>query len=216
MTTATRAGRLVGPALVAVSLLCFAFLGVGPRTGQYRTLTVLTASMRPAIPPGALVVVVPVDHGDLRPGDVVTYQAPLGDRRVVTHRVVGVRMEAGRAVLRTRGDANARPDPWEARLGPGPAWEVRAVVPHAGTAIQALRSPFVRQATVWAAPLLLAVLWLGGIWRAAPVRPPVPPVPPVRRPPGPAGLALGLAALALLTARRRRRRSRSPARALLA
>jgi signal peptidase I len=163
--------RLAGAALWGLVVCCVAFfvgVGVGPRTGRYGTLTVLSASMRPAIPEGAVVVVTPLRPADVRVGQILTYAIPEGDRRVVSHRVVEV-VEAGdRPVLRTQGDANDAPDPWLARIEGGTAWQVRLSVPGAGHLIHWLRQPVVHQVGVWVVPALLAVVWLADIWRREP------------------------------------------------
>lgn len=90
-------------ALVAAAVLV-------PRLGGATPYTVLTGSMAPALPPGALVVVRPVDIDDVRVGDVVTFQLRSGDPAVATHRVVGVGWSGGERVLTTRGDANGATD----------------------------------------------------------------------------------------------------------
>ena len=69
---------------------CSGFLGIGPRTGLYRTVTVLSGSMRPHIPAGAVLVETPMPGRDPRVGQVVTYAIPVDDHRIVTHRVVGI------------------------------------------------------------------------------------------------------------------------------
>lgn len=73
--------------------------------------TVLTDSMRPAMPPGSLAVVRPVDPENLGIGDVVTYQIRSGDPEVITHRIVGQSIDShGRRTWTTRGDANGADD----------------------------------------------------------------------------------------------------------
>lgn len=171
-----RASRVTGLALVALSFLGLLVLGVGPLTGRYRVLTVLSASMRPTIPEGSVVIVTPMPLSKIRVGDVITYSIPVEDRRVVTHRVVDV-VEAG-PVLRTQGDANPAPDPWLARLGGGRAWRARLAVPRLGHAVHLLRRPEVRGLFLRIVLLLLALVWLAEIWRpTGRGRRPVAPVP---------------------------------------
>ena len=161
---ARRASRIAGLALVAVCLLTLLAIGLGPHSGAYRTLTVLSASMRPTIPEGSVAVVTPVPLGQVRVGDVITYRIPVGDRRVVSHRVVEVVEGGDHPVVRTRGDANPAPDPWLARLDTGPAWRVRAAVPKLGYLIQSLRQPLLAKLATWLVPALLALIWLAEIW----------------------------------------------------
>ena len=68
-------------------------------------------------------------------------------------------------VVVTKGDANATPDPWQARLLGAQVWRERAVIPKLGYAIHAFRQPWLRTAAVIVAPALLALLSLGRVWR---------------------------------------------------
>jgi signal peptidase I len=159
-----RARRVAVLATAGAGLLASAALGLGPRTGAYQTLTVLSGSMRPTVPPGAVVVVTPVALKEVRVGDVLTYLAPVPPHQTVTHRVVEV-LEAGpQPVVRTKGDANPEPDPWVARLGPGRGWRLRMVVPRAGYVLQALQRPWLRRATVIVLPAAMALAWLVELW----------------------------------------------------
>lgn len=160
-----RAVHLVLGALVVLASCVVVLVALGPRTGAYRTLTVLSASMRPTYGPGSVVLVRPTAPSDLRVGDVITYPIPVEDRRVVTHRIVEV-VEAGPSpVLRTQGDANNAPDPWLTRLEGGVAWRVGGSLPWLGYGISALRDPLLSRALVWLCPFLWCVLWLIGLWR---------------------------------------------------
>jgi signal peptidase len=143
------------------------FVGIGllPHTGLYRPETVLSGSMRPAFAPGDLVVVAPEPARDLRVGQIISYAIPVGDHHVETHRIVKIVQRGSHAVIRTKGDANDGVDPWTARLDGDTAWTVRAVVPHLGWLVVLLRSPVLHLLTVFAAPLLLALMWLLRIWR---------------------------------------------------
>ncbi|HVW34253.1 MAG TPA: signal peptidase I [Acidimicrobiia bacterium] len=166
------AGHWAGRVLLAGALLVLLAVGVGPLTGTYRLATVLTGSMAPGMPAGSMAVLVPIDPAAVRVGDVITYQAPLPDHRVVTHRVTEILAGGPHPVLRTKGDANATADPWTARLSGSPAWRRVGVVPWAGTAIRALRAAPVHRATVRLVPLVLLTVMLLGIWfpRLAPAR----------------------------------------------
>lgn len=119
------------------ALLCAVVVGavLVPRLAGATPYTVLTGSMTPAYPPGTLVVSRPVPAGDVRVGEVVTYQLRSGEPEVVTHRVVGLAYDGdGELRYRTQGDANEAPDaelvrpeqvrgevwyslPWVGRLG---------------------------------------------------------------------------------------------------
>jgi signal peptidase len=153
--------RLLAAGFLASSLLLLLAVGVGPRTGRYQVVTVLTGSMRPGMPEGSVVLSVPTQVQHIRVGDVITYRIPAEDRRVVTHRVVEV-VEPG--TVRTKGDANAEPDPWLARLKGGQVSKAHADVPKVGYVLERLREPTTSRMLVWAVPFVLAVLWVRDIW----------------------------------------------------
>lgn len=151
--------------LLAACLLAFLFLAVGPHLLGYRTSTMLTGSMAPGIEPGDIVVTVPKPATDLEVGDVITYQIPVEDHRVETHRVTEVSHQGGAIAFRTQGDANQNEDPWTATVEGDTVWEMRGVVPEAGTAIRVLRSPAVQHGVLWVAIGGLLLVGLTSIWR---------------------------------------------------
>ena len=65
---------------------------------------VQSGSMAPTINAGD-VIVCRAPNGPLQPGDIITYQY---ENKIITHRIIEVLPEG----LRTKGDANAEPDPW--------------------------------------------------------------------------------------------------------
>jgi signal peptidase len=150
--------------LLAVAVLAFLLLAVGPRLMGYQTVTMLTGSMAPLINPGDVVVTTPIHASDLRVGDIITYSIPVEDRRVVTHRVIEI-IPGPAAAVRTKGDANAGADPWTATLQGDTVYRQVAVIPHLGDAIRALREPPVRTALTYGAPALLVAGLLAAIWR---------------------------------------------------
>jgi signal peptidase len=95
--------------LAAASVLAVAVLV--PRIGGATPYTVLTDSMRPAYPPGTMIVVRPVDADDVALGTVITFQLASGQPTVATHRVVSIaRRPDGELRFLTKGDANNAPD----------------------------------------------------------------------------------------------------------
>lgn len=179
-----RAARVAGRTILVAVMVALTFVAVGPRTGRYQVLTVLSDSMAPSMREGSLVVSVPFRPGDVHAGDVITLRSPVDPDVVVTHRVVEV-VEPGVApVVRTKGDANESADPWLARLEGDRAWRAVAVVPGAGHAVLALRRVAPRLALTVVAPLLLAVIWLAWIWSPAPGRERLPAEVPGAQAPG--------------------------------
>ena len=166
---AGRAAQIMGrtaPWLVR-GVMGLAVLGLGPHTGRYQVVTILSGSMGATAPAGAVAFSTPLPTGAVRVGDVITYAVPVEDRRVVTHRVVEVVEPGDSPVVRTKGDANEAVDPWTASLQGDTAYEVRAVIPELGHLIQVLRAPVLTQALVYGAPALLAGWLLLTIWRPA-------------------------------------------------
>ena len=104
-------GSRFGNVVVTVVAVCAVAL-VGMRLMGFRTFTVMSGSMSPEYPVGALIYVKPVDYQTLKVGDVISFVAD-DENTVVTHRIVGVEVdEKDSSVLRfkTQGDANAMAD----------------------------------------------------------------------------------------------------------
>lgn len=159
------AGRTVVRLGVALSLLVLVAIGIGPLTGRYRVVTVLSASMSPRLSVGSLAISTPEPLDQVHVGQIITFQAPIGDHWVITHRVIEVVSDGVHPRVRTKGDANTAPDPWIARLNRGPIWQVRTVVPALGTGVRVLRSRWIHVASVLIAPALLVIVSLQAIWR---------------------------------------------------
>lgn len=102
-------------AVAAVGLGCLAAAALGARA-----VTVLTGSMEPAYATGSLVLTTRLEPGAVRVGQVVAFRppAPYSQRqgRPVLHRVIALQEVDGIPVMRTRGDANQQPDPWQIAL----------------------------------------------------------------------------------------------------
>ncbi|MFF1530472.1 signal peptidase I [Cellulomonas sp. NPDC058312] len=96
-------GAVLGTISVVVVVLCLV-TGVRPAV-------VVSGSMAPGIPVGALTVARSVDAASVAVGDVVTLPRQDGEG-LVTHRVIEVApgAEGGATELRLQGDANAEPD----------------------------------------------------------------------------------------------------------
>ena len=154
--------RWVGRLAIVVAAGMFMLLAIGPHTGRYRTLTVLTASMRPTVPPGSVVIVTPIPVTAVKRGDIITYKPPVADAHLVTHRVVEV-VEPG--TVRTRGDANNVDDPWVAQLQGSTVWKVRTQLPGLGYAIEGMRAPIPRLLSVGVTTFIAVLAGLRRIWR---------------------------------------------------
>jgi signal peptidase I len=151
-------------ALLALALIFFLAIGVLPRLGLYRPVTVLSGSMRPTFSPGDMVIDTSEPVSSVRVGQVISYQVPTGIHQVETHRVVRILHGGAHPTVQTQGDANNWPDPWTARLEGKTAWRMRAVIPHLGYVINWLRSKPLQRAAIFVVPALLALLLISEIW----------------------------------------------------
>lgn len=162
---------LLTTAACVVAVACFAVFGLGPHTGTYRTLSVLSGSMTPTFRPGDVVIDTPISGRDLRVGDVITYSTPVGEHEVVSHRVVEIVQRGAHPTFRTKGDANPGADPWTAHTTGSTLWRQRAVVPHAGTVIGVVRRSASSRWVTLGALGLIVLLGVRAIWRTEDTEP---------------------------------------------
>jgi signal peptidase len=73
-------------------------------------MVVVSGSMEPEIGTGDAVVIERQPAGDVRVGDVITFQ-PFWAQELKTHRVMAIERIDGRIYFQTKGDANDTPDP---------------------------------------------------------------------------------------------------------
>jgi signal peptidase len=160
-------GGAAGDLGLLVALTAVATLVVGPVFGLYRTVTVLSGSMRPTFNPGDMIIVSPEPMRDLLVGEVITFQIPTVGHPVETHRVVSILRAGSEPIVRTKGDANNAVDPWQAELHGPTLWRYRFRLPALGYPLLLLRSPWIHWATTLLLPLLLALWGLARLWRPA-------------------------------------------------
>jgi signal peptidase len=162
-----RAGRFASGAALAVAVLA-ALAALAPALWGWQRYAIVSGSMTGTYDQGSLVLADVVPTGDLRVGDVITYEPPAGagPDHLITHRIAWIgRDDAGRRVFRTRGDANPIADPWTFRLDQPTQARVRVGIPYAGHVLAALGRRDVRTAVVTLPALLLAALSLVALWR---------------------------------------------------
>jgi signal peptidase I len=163
---ARRSVHVLGSLALVCAALMLAAMTIGPRLLHYRTATMLTGSMAPGIVPGDVIVDTPERAADIKVGQIITYQIPVDDHRVESHRVIWVHHNHdGSALFRTQGDANDGADPWTAKAEGTTVWRVRGVVPAAGAVIRFLRQPAVSLALTRVLPVVIIACLLVSIWR---------------------------------------------------
>lgn len=121
---------------ILVFLVAFAALLFAPKIAGYESMAVISGSMEPKIPIGALVLVDSQGAKDVKIGDSISYK--LSADTVVTHRVVEIN-EATQEII-TKGDANntndGKPVRFENVMG-----KVVFTIPYLGYFIIKIRTP---------------------------------------------------------------------------
>ena len=97
--------NIISTALVVLVVL-FAIVLLGVRLFGIRVYSILSGSMEPEYPVGALIYVKEIDPSEVEVGDVITYVLP--NETPATHRVV--RIDAENRHFYTKGDANEAED----------------------------------------------------------------------------------------------------------
>lgn len=152
-------------ALVAVVLTSLALLLPGLVGMQRYVIT--SGSMTGTYDVGTVVFDRAVPAGDLRVGDVITYQPPHGSGvdHLVTHRLVAMRTKAGVTTYRTRGDANPSRDPWTFELGTETQPRVAWSLPYVGRLFIALSDPAQRRLLIGVPAVLIGLVALRDLLR---------------------------------------------------
>lgn len=161
-----RLGNVVLAATGVLAGVAFLSVTVLPGILNYRTYTVLSGSMEPAVRTGSIIVAVPVDARALRIGDVITYKSKALQENV-THRVVEIKGDSKHPTFVTKGDANQSPDPWETTYN-GPAGKVILSIPLLGYFFHAVGSPQGHVLFLVVPGVALTLMWLWEIWRPQP------------------------------------------------
>jgi signal peptidase I len=150
--------------LLAGSVVALVMAYAGLIVAGYRPVAVYSGSMAPTIAVGALALDRPIDAGQVKVGDVITFSDPYLRGRLVTHRVVQIlHTKEGRA-YHTKGDANPSRDPWTIRLT-GQVGRVAFDVPLAGYALTYAHTREVRGTLIFVAAVLVLIGLLRRIWR---------------------------------------------------
>jgi signal peptidase len=98
-----------GMAVIILLMTTAILLFLAPHFG-WRADAVSSGSMEPALKTGGVVITRPVEVGDIRVGDTITFNSPMNEA-LTSHRVIAV--EDGSSLhFRTKGDANEEADPF--------------------------------------------------------------------------------------------------------
>jgi signal peptidase I len=132
--------------------------------GGYRFFIVMSGSMGPGIPTGAVVMSKPRPGTSVKVGEIVTFVAPDGSARLITHRVYAIVHHEGKTGYRTKGDANPIPDSWVVRF-PHQVGVERLSIPLVGYALYGLSMHRARLLLLGLIAAGIASLLVGRMWR---------------------------------------------------
>jgi signal peptidase len=128
---------------------------------------------------GSIVFERAVPVGQLHVGDVITYDPPPTAHvdGLVTHRIYAIHTgtvpergqspKAAATYYRTKGDANAHPDPWRFMLPSASQPRVVFAIPYLGYAFAALGIRWVRMLVIGLPAIAVALALLARMWRVA-------------------------------------------------
>ncbi len=160
--------HIVKGVLEAVIFLVVGSFLVGLLVFHLQPMTMVTGSMQKTIPVGSLVVDKSVPAKDLKVGDVITFQKPIGAKGLDSHRIIKIQRSNGHTVYRTKGDSNPIVDPWAISFKPtDQAHKMLFSIPYAGQALLFTRSPLGRLLFIGFVSLMLLMTILKAIAAAA-------------------------------------------------
>jgi signal peptidase len=159
-------------AIGAMAVVCLALAAVTavPAALGMDHYVIVGGSMDGSIDRGSVVFEESVPTSALQVGDVITYAPPSGadSTHLVTHRIFSIdKARGGERLFRTKGDANAAPDPWHFTLDQPQQARVAGHVPYVGYALAALELRWVRMLAIGIPALLIAISVFAGLVRDA-------------------------------------------------
>lgn len=150
-------GFAIGIALAVTAPLAFGF----------KSFTVLSGSMEPAIGTGDVIVVKRIAPVDARIGDVLSFRDPEDPQRILSHRVTRIRAADGAIFFVTKGDANTGVERWQLPQD-GTIGRVEYRIPRLGYVTNLVGSRYGRLGFLVIPALVLAISELFKIWRPQP------------------------------------------------
>ena len=154
--------RIWGLRLLCLAGVLLAGLLLVPSLLGFQRYVITGGSMTGSYDPGSIVYERTVPVGDLRVGDVITYDPPAkaGVDGLVTHRIVAIDRDGHAPLFRTKGDANRVADPWRFSLAQPTQAKATFAIPYLGYAFAALDVRIVRMLVIGIPALLIAIIAL--------------------------------------------------------
>ena len=169
-------GRMVST-VGYVLVITIASLMLVPSLLGFNRYVILSGSMEPGIPTGAVVYDEDVPVEELAVKDIITFVPPpeYDISKPVTHRIVKISpapkevkgQAAGGLLFRTKGDANETPDPWRMVLDQGRQDRVERHLPYLGYIYVALSQRWVQLLVIGLPALIIAIIIGRALWREA-------------------------------------------------
>jgi signal peptidase len=128
-----RLGKWLSYIILGLAVIFFAMILLMPTVFTGSMAIVRSSSMEPAMPAGAIALMLPVDPEKVKVGDIIAFDPPWDPDVTVSHRVIDIQHD-GQILFDTKGDATEQPDPYYV-----PAEHVHGKVifnvPHLGFAV---------------------------------------------------------------------------------
>jgi signal peptidase I len=156
-------GRLTASLLCGLAVCAAVAYGAALGSG-YRFFIVMSGSMAPRIPTGAVVMSKPQPAAHIKVGQIITFVAPDGSARLITHRVYAIVHRNGKTGYRTKGDANPVADAWTVSF-PHQVGVEHLAIPWAGYMLYGLSQHRARLLLLGLIAAGVASLLVGRLWR---------------------------------------------------
>jgi len=104
-------GNWLSNIILVLAIALLAFVLAVPLAFAGRVAVVLSGSMEPNMPMGALAITLPIAPEKIEVGDIIALAPPWDPDVTVSHRVVEIR-NGEELAFSTKGDANEDVDPW--------------------------------------------------------------------------------------------------------
>jgi signal peptidase len=170
-----RAIRLIFEVLTVVFIVAAAAVYIFAATNIARLVPVMSNSMAPDMPVGALALTVPVARADIKVGDVIVFTDPDHPTIRVIHRVVHIygqdeaekfgNWNPNQLTASTKGDNNPTADPWILTVGDATIWRMDWSFEHLGQPAIWFETPSIRLWGFGAAGIALVCWLLALVWR---------------------------------------------------
>lgn len=105
-------GRVAIDFALAICTFSLLFLAIFAIQNQISFAMVTSRSMEPTIQAGDIVMSKQIRKSDIQTGDVLILSLPQNRNFKYMHRVIELKQNQGKTIIRTKGDSNPNPDKW--------------------------------------------------------------------------------------------------------